>query len=263
MKSRLIIVTLFACALCAWAESGSTLTVDCGSWVELTATPFEDYHFVSWNDGNTDSLRRVQVDADANYIAYFAANCEEYANWPVVALYDWLIMLNVNAVNELGYHPSPERTTWYRIVGEPDDLHNAFPQDDERVCSGFYLTIDRSLNGTGDYYAVVDASDAGGHLCDGLMRTIIVHYAGAPGQQRLTLTPTAVRAGQQMQLKGLVPGEKTLVTIYSATGQLISSQTTTGDTTLLLEAAPVLGCYQVCVSGESLHETLRYIVTTY
>ena len=128
------------CALCAGflfaGNAGTSGVYECGTWLQLVATPFDDYHFVEWSDGNVEPVRTVEVNEDATYIAYFAANCEEYANWPVVALYDWLLMVNVNAINQMGYYISPANVTWYRVVGEPDDMHNAFPQDDQVVIRG-------------------------------------------------------------------------------------------------------------------------------
>jgi len=56
------------------------MRVECGSWFTLSAQSYDDYHFVEWNDHNTDAVRQIQVNEDATYVAFFAANCEEYAN---------------------------------------------------------------------------------------------------------------------------------------------------------------------------------------
>lgn len=42
-----------------------------GSQVTITATPDENYKFVSWNDGNTESIRTVIVTGDLNFTAKF------------------------------------------------------------------------------------------------------------------------------------------------------------------------------------------------
>ena len=39
---------------------------------EIQAYPYDGYHFVSWNDGNTDNPRTITVTSDAVYIASFA-----------------------------------------------------------------------------------------------------------------------------------------------------------------------------------------------
>ena len=42
--------------------------------VTLTATPVVGYHFVQWNDGNTDNPRYITATENASYIAQFAIN---------------------------------------------------------------------------------------------------------------------------------------------------------------------------------------------
>ena len=45
-----------------------------GTVTTITATANSGYHFVQWNDGNTDAIRTITVTADAVYTAYFAAD---------------------------------------------------------------------------------------------------------------------------------------------------------------------------------------------
>ena len=49
-------------------------TYDYGSEIILVANPNGDYHFVQWNDGNTDNPRIVTVTENAAYIATFLIN---------------------------------------------------------------------------------------------------------------------------------------------------------------------------------------------
>ena len=49
-------------------------TFDYGSTKTITATPKEHYHFVEWNDGNTDATRTITVTGAATYTATFAPN---------------------------------------------------------------------------------------------------------------------------------------------------------------------------------------------
>ena len=252
------------CALCAGflfaGNAGTSGVYECGTWLQLVATPFDDYHFVEWSDGNVEPVRTVEVNEDATYIAYFAANCEEYANWPVVALYDWLLMVNVNAINQMGYYISPANVTWYRVVGEPDDMHNAFPQDDQVVIRGsYYLTLAQNLQNTGNYYAVVDVSNAQGMLCDGLMRTVIINYSGGGKAPQVNLLPNYASPGQQIKLVGLNPNEKTAVQIFSTAGQLVRTFVCE-DTQLVFPAEYIAGCYQVKVSSPSINQVLKYLV---
>ena len=49
-------------------------TYDAGSEITLTATPNENCHFVSWNDGNTDNPRTFIVTGDSTFVATFERN---------------------------------------------------------------------------------------------------------------------------------------------------------------------------------------------
>ena len=198
MKRTLYILSLLCFCLLLQAEVRRD--VPCGEWITIEAHPLADYHFVKWSDGDTDSIRSIQVHEDAKYIAYFAANCLDYANWPVVALYDWLLTVNVKAINDQGYYFSPSDVTWYKVVGEPDDMHDVFPQDDIVMATGYYLTLAQNFQGTGDYYAVVDVADAQGRLCSGLMRTIIISYSGNTRAPQIALMPTIANSASYITI---------------------------------------------------------------
>lgn len=229
--------------------------------MELTATPAEDYHFVSWSDGNTDSIRRIQVNENAMYLAYFAANCADYANWPVVSLYDWLMMLNVHAINEMGYFFNASDVTWYRVNGEPDDLTASY-HDDVQVGNGLYLTLAKDFSGTGDYYAVVDiSSNSSGMLCTDLMRTVIIHYCSDDSHSRkLALLPNQTTRSGQVKLVGLMPNETSQLYVYSAAGQLLKTLETSGETCYLLQAPFTDGCFYVKVVTPTTQTTLPLLV---
>jgi hypothetical protein len=47
-------------------------TYDYGTEIQISATAAEHYHFVQWNDGNTDNPRTITVTGDATYRASFA-----------------------------------------------------------------------------------------------------------------------------------------------------------------------------------------------
>lgn len=57
--------------------SGSA-TVDYLSTVTLTATANDGYHFVQWQDGNTQNPRTITVTGDATYTAFFEATITQY-----------------------------------------------------------------------------------------------------------------------------------------------------------------------------------------
>lgn len=240
--------------------TGYSKRVPCGSWYEISCMPYTDYHFVRWSDGNTEATRQIQVNDNSTYFAIIAPNCEEYANWPIATLYDWLIVLNVRAINEMGYYFRPEQVSWYRIVGSPDDMHSIFPQDDQLVCTGIYLNMDRNLWGTGDYYAVVDASDNHGLLCDGMMRSEIVQFAGSKSRSQISLKPNYVQPSQEITICGLNPTEDTMIAVYAASGQLVTSFVSSGEAEIQFSSPIMHGCYQVKIVSRTVNNVERFIV---
>lgn len=67
--------SIFAMVMCAIAVANADqLVVDCGNSATITATPATGYHFVRWNDNNTDNPRTITPTEDATYTAYFAIN---------------------------------------------------------------------------------------------------------------------------------------------------------------------------------------------
>lgn len=46
-------------------------TFEYGTVTTITAEPYEDYHFVQWQDGNTQRIRTITVTGNATYTAYF------------------------------------------------------------------------------------------------------------------------------------------------------------------------------------------------
>lgn len=240
----------------------TTLTLPCGDVFDVEAYAAEDYHFVRWSDGSKSAKRRLTVEEGAVVLAEFAPNCYEYAQWPLVALYDWIIMLNVNEVNELGYFPKEEHVVWYRVEGQPDDMQAAkFPHDDRMVGTGFYLTIDRNMRNTGDYYCVVDVSSSIGTLCDTKMRSEIVTYSRNSAHAPVLRLSAMDESGMDgLVLSGINPNEQTMLSIYDAAGRVMWSQTIEGTAEYVLPQMPMAGCYVLRVNGESVSEVFRYIV---
>lgn len=256
MKRKLLYI-LFA----ALSVPIRAIEVPCGTWIELRANPVADWHFDHWSDGDTSAVRQVEVLGDAHYIAFFAPNCGDYPALPVVALYDWLIMLDIRTIQSKGYYFGEEAVTWYRVRGAPDTMEDGASADDERVGTGYSLTIDKSFLGTGDYYASVDVSSSpSGVLCTDLMRSFIVHYASSAAYAPPLLEPTMVRAHEPQRLLHLNPDHPTTVTIYDMNGRLLQTLFAEGVERLALQAAPVDGCYQVLVQNGDQRTVLRYIV---
>lgn len=241
----------------------TTLALPCGDVFDVEAYAAVDFHFVRWSDGSKSAKRRMTVEEGAEILAEFAPNCYEYAKWPVVALYDWIIMLDVNSVNDLGYYPKEDHVVWYRVEGgQPDDMQAAkFPIDDRMVGTGFYLTIDRNMRNTADYYCVVDVSTAVGTLCDTKMRSEIVTYSRTSAHAPALMLSSATDSGMDgMVLSGINPYERTMLSICDAAGRVVWSQTIEGTAEYTLPQMPMAGCYVLRVNGESASEVFRYIV---
>ena len=233
----------------------------CGEWYELRATPMEDWHFDHWSDGDTSAVRQVEVLGDAHYIAFFAPNCGDYPALPVVALYDRLIMLDMRTINAKGYFFGEDDVTWYRVRGAPDKLTDGASADDERMGTGYYLTIVQSFLGTGDYYAAVDVSGSpSGLLCTGLMRSELVHYTSSAAPPAPFLEPTMVRPSEPQRLLQLNPDHPTTVTVYDIAGHRLQTLSADGVERMSLQAEGVAGCYQVVVQNGDQRTVLRYIV---
>ena len=233
----------------------------CGEWYELRAVPMEDWHFDHWSDGDTSAVRQVEVLGDAHYIAFFAPNCGDYPALPVVALYDWLLMLDVRTIQAKGYFFGEENVAWYRVRGAPDKIDEGVSADDERMATGYYLTIDQSFQCTGDFYAVVDVSGSpSGLLCTGLMRSELVHYTSSAAPPAPFLEPTMVRPSEPQRLLQLNPDHPTTVTVYDIDGQRLQSLSADGVERMSLQAEGGAGCYQVVVQNGDQRTVLRYII---
>ncbi len=256
MKRRLLYILFVALSVPIRA-----IEVPCGTWIELRATSVDDWHFDHWNDGDTSAVRQIEVTSDAHYVAYFAPNCGDYPALPVVTLYDWLIMLDMRTINAKGYYFGEDAVTWYRVRGVPDQLTDGASADDERMGTGYSLTIDQSFLGTGDYYASVDVSSSpSGVLCTDLMRSLIVHYASSASPAPPLLEPTMVRPKEPQRLLRLNFNNPTTVTIYDIAGHRLQTLTADGVERMSLQAQPVAGCYQVVVENGEQRTVLRYIV---
>ena len=236
--------------------------VPCGTRLRLRAPEITDYRFLQWSDGDTSAVRLIEVHQDVHYTAFYVPMCGDYAELPVVALYDKVMMIDVKAIQQQGYWFAPEHVTWYHVKGAPDSIEDTDSGDDEEYGKGYYLTIDKSLKGTGDYYAVVDVSQSpSGMLCSSLMRTVIVHYASSvTSAPAPALEPTIARPNERQRILHLPAEEKVKVTVYSSSGQLLQTLVSDGRETVLMNAAGVAGCYQVIVECEKERYVLRYIV---
>jgi len=264
MSRHLHLLFLLFALMGEWSGlRAQSLQIECGTWIELTATPLDGFHFVSWSDGDLNAIRQIQVNENEQFIAFFAADCEQYTSMPVVALYDWLLMLDVDSIQRRGFYFTEENVKWYRVVNDVDDIYGAnFPLDDQLMKTGYYLTLDRNLHNTGDYYAVVDISSTpAGILCGDLMRSYIIHYScPSSAQSPIRVTPSASSPGQEIHITGLNPEVKTTIIVYDMAGHQLCQFSSIGESTYLLRAERIPGCYCVHIQSDEESQTIRYIV---
>ena len=239
-------------------------TYSYGTEVTLTATPKHGYHVSKWSTGETSAEIKITVTEDMAFTVSFihqtADNTPECANAPAVAKYDWLLMLNANAIKDMGYNLNENIVDWYRVVGEMDNLDSG-ERDDEKVGTGYYYTINSKLNDSGDYYALIDlpwqTTEVG---CSGLMRTVVFHYAPKGTTKRaMAVSPTITYPEQQIEIVNL-PKEEVEVYVYDVAGRLYRSFRTDGEPAAAFKAEPMAGTYIVVVWTSKGKETFKYIV---
>ena len=101
--------------LASHSERGTTqgdTTVNYLDSVTITANSNYGYHFVQWNDGNTENPRQVQVTGDTTYTATFDKNTyaislscnEEQGSVEGVTSAEYLDTVTISATPNIGYH---------------------------------------------------------------------------------------------------------------------------------------------------------------
>jgi len=74
-KLFVVLCASLVCAVNAFADATASTPVDCNGSVTIKATPKEGFHFVQWNDGNTEATRTIANIKEAkSFTATFAAD---------------------------------------------------------------------------------------------------------------------------------------------------------------------------------------------
>lgn len=236
-------------------------TAFCGEQVLLTATPDAGYHFVQWSDGVTDNPRLIEIDESGGIEveAEFERDCYE-PDIPVVHLYDWVLMLNVDSLHNAGWQFGETDVRWYRVVDDADDVERIL--DDEWQATGYYLSIDAPLTGTGDYYAALAVSGPKDiQLCSNIVRSEIVSYSPAESGagRQIALMPTYLRVGETLRLTGLNAAEATEVYVYDPAGRLLHDYRLQGEAHFMLRAEDTDGIYLVRVKNGDKQCVFKYV----
>jgi len=150
---KLLGILFLLIPLLTWANTEQMDGLHCGDVVTITATPDKGYRFVSWSDGNTDNPREIEITEAVELTAIYEKMCvsEEV---PVLWLYDQLLMVNVDSLQQMGYVFSEQSVEWYRIVGDIDA--ESTTTNDELLGTGYYYVV--QPKDIGYLYAAVDVS---------------------------------------------------------------------------------------------------------
>ncbi len=258
-----------------WDNSEWQMLDGNGNWVAYTGADIRDHEI-----GDTVYMRLfIPTNCDDIYFSLNANGCDMSVhqanadNCPdcqndtaVIAVYDWLLMYEHARMQSEGYNVTPDKVYWYAIGGDDwDNLNDwtiPYALDDEYLGNGYYYTINQAFNGTGDYYALVDVTDAGARTlpCLGIMRSQKFHYAYAPANAPTAqLYPSEVRNSDVVYVVGLQSGVKNDIYVYDMRGQLVSHDTVTEDH-YEFHAAGAAGTYRVVVITENNKQTLSFII---
>ena len=74
-KLFVVLCASLVCAVNAFAQASDSKDVACDGSVQITASPKAGFHFVQWNDGNTEATRTIANIKEAKtFTATFAAD---------------------------------------------------------------------------------------------------------------------------------------------------------------------------------------------
>lgn len=182
------------------------------------------------------------------------ANTPELANLPAVSKYnDYLLMIHLNKFKEMGYEPAEDQVRWYKVTGNPD--YESAETDDEQVGTGYYYTTGEQL--VGSFYTLIDIPALETDGCDVSLRTQLLACSGSTV---VSLAPSIVAPGEDVNLNGLNPELNYTLSIYDLMGVLVQRMTISGETAYTFKAQPQVGYYMLRVDGDQQTTTLKYIV---
>ena len=130
---------------------------------------------------------------------------------------------------------------------------------DQVVGTGFYLTKeDGTPLPAGKYYARIDHTRINPEACDGTIQTQSVTVEEANKAPKLM--PTVARPQELIRVLNLNADAVSTISIYSTTGDLISTFQVTNQEETTFPAAELTGYYVVDVQTETEKVSLRYVV---
>ena len=179
----------------------------------------------------------------------------EYGEMPAVSKYNnWLLMINVNKINEMGFDVKEEDITWYQVINDIDPAGQHI--DDKEVGKGFYFTADMSL--TGQYYAVIETDKTEINECGAILRTLVVKCT-TDGKMRLV--PNTIHEGETMEVRNINPDENTTFWMYDRDGKLLEKHVSDGQEQYTIQPDQNAGVYLLRVVNGKQEESFKYVIT--
>jgi hypothetical protein len=224
----------------------------------------------TWETLKTDAIDGTMTSVSVRYT--IQTTCEDVTSEPIVVtvetptpendedmtnigLYyrygDRLLTIDLKQIqDEFGWVVAESDVTWYYIAD------GATPVE---VGHGYYLTPeDGTPLQTGSYYARIKHVAAEASDCDGTLQTE-TYLVSAPAEAP-KLVPTVARPQELISVLNLDPASVTAITIYSTTGEVMTSFQVNNQEQATFPAAQNAGFYVVDVQTATEKVSLRYIV---
>ena len=179
-------------------------------------------------------------------------NDEEMTDIPLYSRYgDRLLTVDLKKIqDEYGWVVAEEDITWYYVAQGAEPVE---------VGHGYYLTpADGAPLNAGSYYARINHEATEASDCDGILQTV-TYIVNAPSAAP-KLVPTVARPQELISVLNLDPASVTAITIYSTTGEVITSFQVNNQEQTTFPAAQNAGFYVVDVQTATEKVSLRYIV---
>lgn len=212
----------------AWGMVSGGGTYNEGYTITLSATANNGYHFVQWQDGNTDNPRTVTVTGNATYTATFAVNAPN--QYTVTAI------SNNNAwgtVSGGGTYNAGDSAT---LEAHPADGYRFVQWNDGVTDNPRTVVVTADVTYTATFEANVSIDNVNG-------LSVVLYPNPASGYVTLGALPAAAR-----------------ITIIDAAGRLCGSWPSQGEHTTLDISRLSAGQYYLRITGEGLNTVKKLVV---
>jgi hypothetical protein len=225
--------------------SGAGVYLD-SSDVTISATPFEGYHFVAWNDGDTHAVRTLTLVSDTAFTAHFAADTlptppTPDTVWRTVTVHmlldngDTLFEADVVSVTGAGSYPDSTLVTltayydnyypyfWYWVTPANDTLYDnpySFVVTSDTVINAIFgpmcVGIDGTEGAAPDVFLHPNPATGDAYVSVGVPSTVTV----VDLQGRTVLQPTRVASTLCIQ-QGTLPKGIYFVSVSNSVGTVV------------------------------------------